>query len=345
MTVTYDSKYTLETPYKSGYSFNYWSYNGTKFESSGTWKIASNITLLANYEVKNYSISYDLNTGYIESTKNNPTQYNILTDDFTLINPKKDNYTFSGWTGTDLSEETKNVTIKKGSYGDREYKAHYESTITLKGYNESKTMKVKYNESYTIEKPTRDGYEFDHWYYYEGSKQVTIESSGTWKYPGNITLTATFVKKYTITYYLDGGSFPSGTEVKNEYTMNTETFKIPAVTKEGYKFLGWSGSDINDKVQEITIVKGSEGDRVFYANFEACEYNVTLSYPDGTSEDFQIKYNEHYLINNPKVDDGYQFEYWYYKDGSKEIKIESTGNWTIAHDVTLYAKVTKIESN
>ncbi|MFR8947314.1 MAG: hypothetical protein ACLVH3_17305 [Blautia obeum] len=37
----------------------------------------------------------------------------------TLAAPSREGSTFLGWTGTDLAGTTKNVTIRKGSFGDR----------------------------------------------------------------------------------------------------------------------------------------------------------------------------------------------------------------------------------
>ncbi|MDV9527899.1 hypothetical protein RZ906_018700, partial [Clostridioides difficile] len=47
----------------------------------------------------------------------------------TLINPEKEGYVFKGWSGTELDgNENKDVTIKSGSTGDREYTAHWEAS-------------------------------------------------------------------------------------------------------------------------------------------------------------------------------------------------------------------------
>lgn len=59
----------------------------------------------------------------------NPTIYKIGSDDITLNNPTKEGYVFTGWTGTDLNEATKTVTIRKGSTGHREYTATFTPDI------------------------------------------------------------------------------------------------------------------------------------------------------------------------------------------------------------------------
>ena len=53
----------------------------------------------------------------------NPSKYTVDTPDFTLNNPEKEGYTFTGWTGTGITEASTDVKIPQGSTGDREYTA------------------------------------------------------------------------------------------------------------------------------------------------------------------------------------------------------------------------------
>ena len=70
-----------------------------------------------------YTITYDLAGGTAEG---NPDTYTIETRTFTLKNPTKSGYTFTGWSGTGLTGENNlTVTIEKGSTGDRSYTAHW----------------------------------------------------------------------------------------------------------------------------------------------------------------------------------------------------------------------------
>lgn len=71
-----------------------------------------------------YTITYDLDGGTIEVE--NPTKYNLFTENFTLNNPVKLACKFLGWTGPNLTEPKLSVTICKGSSGDLEFKANYE---------------------------------------------------------------------------------------------------------------------------------------------------------------------------------------------------------------------------
>lgn len=68
-----------------------------------------------------YSIYYNLKGGTVETS--NPTKYTNSSDPITLVNPTRQHYTFTGWTGTGLDSPTMTVTIPTGSTGDRYYTA------------------------------------------------------------------------------------------------------------------------------------------------------------------------------------------------------------------------------
>lgn len=79
----------------------------------------------AQYSVP-YNISYNLNGGTLSSA--NPTTYTIETSEFTLNNPTRNGYTFLGW-----AQDGKDGYVsgsKFGTYGDREYTAHWNMNVT-----------------------------------------------------------------------------------------------------------------------------------------------------------------------------------------------------------------------
>ena len=80
-------------------------------------------TLTAQWTVNQYTITYNLAGGTAEG---NPNTYTIETKAFTLKNPTKSGYTFTGWSGTGLDgENNMTVTIPTGSTGNRTYTAHW----------------------------------------------------------------------------------------------------------------------------------------------------------------------------------------------------------------------------
>ncbi len=68
-----------------------------------------------------YTISYGSYGGV------NPTKYTAKSDAITLVNPTRNFYNFTGWTGTDLTEKTMTVTIPAGSTGNRSYTANWQT--------------------------------------------------------------------------------------------------------------------------------------------------------------------------------------------------------------------------
>ena len=77
----------------------------------------------AQWTVNQYTITYDLAGGTAEG---NLDTYTVETGAFTLKNPTKSGYTFTGWSGTGLDgENNMTVTIPTGSTGNRTYTAHW----------------------------------------------------------------------------------------------------------------------------------------------------------------------------------------------------------------------------
>ncbi|MBO4871700.1 MAG: InlB B-repeat-containing protein [Muribaculaceae bacterium] len=86
---------------------------------------------------------------------------------------------------------------------------------------------------------------------------------------------------YSITYDLDGGT-PAG-YYPPYYTYDTNTFTLANPVREGYTFLGWTGSNGDTPQTNVTITRGSHGDLYFIANW-ALNHTITLpsETPHGT---------------------------------------------------------------
>ena len=115
-----------DKPTRAGYSFEGWATTSTsitpEYASGATYTTDSDVTLYAVWGVRKYNIKYNLNEG-VETQ--NPTKYSSSTPTFTLNIPTKEGFIFEGWTGTGLSKKTLQVTIEKGSSGDKEYTANW----------------------------------------------------------------------------------------------------------------------------------------------------------------------------------------------------------------------------
>ena len=115
---------------KEGYHFKEWqviSGNVTIKDNKFTMP-DGNVEVSAIFEKDapaptEFTITYDLAGGTAEG---NPDTYTIETRTFTLKNPTKSGYTFTGWSGTGLDgENNMTVTIPTGSTGNRTYTAHW----------------------------------------------------------------------------------------------------------------------------------------------------------------------------------------------------------------------------
>lgn len=244
--VIYDSEYALPIPERLGHTFVGWYYDGICY-SNGTWTIGEDVTLSAVWDAVVYSIDVDLNGGYFNSdTKDNYTIY----DRVNLGTPYQSGYTFIGWTGTDLTEPTMNVTIEPGSVGDRSYQANWRAntyTITFDpngGSVENTTLDVTYDSAYTLPVPTKTGYTFAGWY-----QNGCRYEDGIWNYTQGVTLTASWVaNSYNVTFENLKKNVILVTFDENYDWAPTTTFWLndgdllyyPDVpTRDGYVFTGW----------------------------------------------------------------------------------------------------------
>lgn len=144
--------------------------NGTEIVPAGSSVTLDKDTVFyAEWVPETYQITYLLAGGTVTG---NPESYTIESSNITLKNPARTGYTFTGWSGTDLSgSNNTDVTIQAGSTGDREYTAHWtveDYKVTLNGNGGSGgTDLTTYTYGTGISLPTdwtRTGYSFEGWY-------------------------------------------------------------------------------------------------------------------------------------------------------------------------------------
>ena len=253
-------------PTREGYTFTGWD------KTIPATMPAGDMTITAQWTVNQYTITYDLDGGTAEG---NPDTYTVETDAFTLKNPTRPGYTFTGWSGTDLTgEDNLTVTIPAGSTGDRSYTAHwslntYSITYDLNGGTVSGNPDFYTVESaaITLNQPTRIGYTFTGW----SGTNLTGEDNLTVTIPtgsiGNRSYTAHWsLTTYSTTYDLDGGTAFGNPD---SYTVESAAITLNEPTKAGYVFTGWSGTDlVGEDNLTVTIPAGSIGDRRYTAHWE-----------------------------------------------------------------------------
>ena len=268
--------FTLKNPTRPGYTFTGWSGTGLTGEDNLTVTIpkgsTGNRSYTAHWSLNTYPITYDLNGG---TASGNPTSYTVESATITLNQPTKTGYTFTGWSGTDLTgEDNLTVTIPAGSTGDRSYTAHwslntYSITYDLNGGTVSGNPDFYTVESaaITLNQPTRIGYTFTGW----SGTNLTGEDNLTVTIPtgsiGDRSYTAHWsLNTYSITYDLDGGTAFGNPD---SYTVESAAITLNEPTKAGYVFTGWSGTDlVGEDNLTVTIPAGSIGDRRYTAHWE-----------------------------------------------------------------------------
>ena len=249
-----------------------------------------------NNDAISYTISYDLAGG----SATNPTAYTVETESFTLTNPTKTGYTFAGWTGSNGTTAQTSVTIAKGSTGARSYTAtwtiiEYTISYNLDGGSVATANPTTYTvetNAFTLTNPTKTGCNFAGWTGSNGSTaqtSVTIAKGST----GNKSYTANWVKLYTITLNLNGGSYngstsnitlsgvysnlSSATSVVDDYVVSKLSY-TDASGNTGYTFGGWY-SDVVDATSVPTTQVKYYSCNYFIDNSVSLAEDLTLTGP------------------------------------------------------------------
>ena len=222
------------------------------------------------------------------------------------------------WNGIDRS--AKSVTIAEHSTGNRSYTANwtlikYDISFDLGGgvfSNENPTSYDNETQTFTLNNPTKEGYEFLGWSV-EGEEglSITIEipegKKGDRKYIANWK-----ISEYTISYELNGGTVSP--DNPTSYTIESEDFKLTNPTKDGYTFYGWTGTSVDVTMsKDVAIQTGSTGNREYSANFSLIIYTISYELNGGVlssnnPETYTIESGDFALNNPTKI--GYKFDGW-----------------------------------
>ena len=119
----------VSDPTRPGYTFLNWMYGSRPVTDNDTYSglvqsdAVASATLTAAWQLIPYTITYDLDGGTADG---NPTGYSVESAAITLVNPTREGYDFTGWSGTGLTgADNLTVVIPAGSTGDRSYTAHW----------------------------------------------------------------------------------------------------------------------------------------------------------------------------------------------------------------------------
>ena len=323
----------LPTPERKGYEFMGWigdGIDGAQPEVIIPTGSTGDRTYIALWRVIAYFIELRQSSG--NWMQNIPY---TVEEEVKLPIPTREGYEFIGWVGEDIIDAQINVTIPRGSTGFRLYAAHWaleNYTITLDTSGGNALDNIRYtvkSDPIILPTPTRNGYEFSGWTG-EGittpQTEVIIPTGST----GNKAYTANWqVIEYTIITLLEGGN--AGTSEEYFYTVE-QTVTLPTPTRTGYTFLGWTGEGITTPQPNVTIPKGSTGDKTYIENWILTEYTITMDLNGGRGQEKVIYTitDEDFELPTP-TRNGYEFVGWTGEDittPQTRVKIPkgSTGN-------------------
>ena len=305
--------FQLPTPVRTGYIFLGWTGEGIT-EPQKTIEIpqgsTGDRTYTANWQVIEYTIITLLEGGNAGSSQ---VYFYTVEQTVTLPTPTRTGYTFLGWTGEGITTPQPNVTIPKGSTGDKTYIENWKLTeynITMDlngGSGETTLLYTVIDDEFALPTPTRNGYEFVGWTG-EGittpQTSVIIPKGST----GNKAYTANWkVIEYTITLDTNGG--PVVSPIK--YTVE-DTFTLPYIFRPGYEFAGWTldGSGMLP-FTPLIIYPGTTGDLHYKAEWRLAEYTITMDLDGGSGQE-KVVYtitDEEFELPTP-TRNGYEFVGW-----------------------------------
>ena len=305
--------FQLPTPVRTGYIFLGWTGESIT-EPQEIIEIpqgsTGDRTYTANWQVIEYTIITLLEGGNAGSSQ---VYFYTVEQTVTLPTPTRTGYTFLGWTGEGITTPQPNVTIPKGSTGDKTYIENWKLTeynITMDlngGSGQEKVVYTMTDEDFELPTPTRNGYEFVGWTG-EGittpQTSVIIPKGST----GDKAYTANWqVIEYTITLDTNGG--PVVSPIK--YTVE-DTFTLPYPLRPGYEFAGWTldGSGMLPSTPLI-IYPGTTGDLHYKAEWRLAEYTITMNLNGGSGQE-KVVYtitDEDFELPTP-TRNGYEFVGW-----------------------------------
>ena len=265
-----------DNPTRKGYTFKGWDKEIPKTMP------AENITLKAQWEINQYTITFDTNGG----SEIAPITQDYGTEITAPDNPTRKGYTFKGW-DKEIPETmpAENITVK-AQWEINQYTIAFDTN----GGSEIAPITQDYGTEITApDNPTRKGYTFKGW-----DKEIPETMPAE-----NITVKAQWeINQYTITFDTNGGSEIA--PITQDY--GTEITAPDNPTRKGYTFKGWDKEIPETMPAENITVK---------AQWEINQYTIAFD-TNGGSEIAPITQDYGTEITAPDnpTRKGYTFKGW-----------------------------------
>ena len=265
-----------DNPTRKGYTFKGWDKEIPETMS------AENITVKAQWEINQYTITFDTNGG----SEIAPITQDYGTEITAPADPTRKGYTFKGW-NKEIPETmpAENITVKAQWEINQ-----YTITFDTNGGSEIAPITQDYGTEITApNNPTRKGYTFMGW-----DKEIPETMPAE-----NITVKAQWeINQYTITFDTNGGSEIA--PITQDY--GTEITAPNNPTRKGYTFMGWDKEIPETMPAENITVK---------AQWEINQYTITFD-TNGGSEIAPITqgYGTEITAPDNPTRKGYTFKGW-----------------------------------
>lgn len=224
-TATYDQNFQTRTNAftKTGYTFKGWNEKadgtGSSWTTSGvtspwTWNYTKNITLYAQWQVNQYTITYQTDSGS-STTKKVNYGANALSG---VSNPSKSGYTFKGWTTATTATSGTSTISSYTVTGNATLRALFTKTITLSYYNNSTTKQTSTgtqyyncgtttNPTFTLSQASKSGWNTRGWSTATaGNASVTYSSISNRSFSADTTVYGLYQKSVSLSYNGNGST-------------------------------------------------------------------------------------------------------------------------------------------
>ena len=331
---------------KNGCTFDGW-YDNSNYTSNPFTEVplteTQPKTFYAKWIANNYSISYVLYGGTINSGKNTSYTYGYgvtLPTDVT-----RTGYTFGGWYTNSSYTGSQVTSISTTEYGNKTFYAKWTpkqytiTYVTNNGtINSGNVVNYTYGTGITLPtNVTKTGCSFDGWYTndsYAGESVTAISTTTT----GDKTFYAKWTANtYTITLHTNSGSINNGNVTNYVYGVGAT---LPTdITKTGSTFVGWYDNSSYAGSTVLSVPSNAIGNKEFWAEWDVINYAITYNANGG---EFATTPVANYIYGNEvnlatPTREGYTFGGWY--NNSNLVGTEITAIASSEYgDKTFYAK-------
>lgn len=276
LAIRYDSTTQIEDPVKTGYTFTGWTVsNGVLDGQNFTLNYDGDVTLTANWIINRYKYIV-----YHKKQSIDGLSYNSVVEDtvtglenfgVTLFPPVK---TYSGFISPSASSLTINVdsnppvrNILNYNYDRQRFTLTVNPNTGLwNGSTSSQNVTLYYEQTYTIEPPTKTGYNFAGWD--KTANDSVIEDKIFKMGLSNTNLTARWeAENYLLTFDVNGGNaLPTSTK---QISFNSPYGTLPIPTNGTARFVGWFTQPFGGTEVTASTVVTTPGSRTVYAHWES----------------------------------------------------------------------------